>query len=137
MIVLTNEILNSVGKNKMYITNQPLDDIAGSVRMSTRLSWVCLLLAIVLLVGCAGNADDPMARRLAEMSNAELVSYHKGLTERLKDVQGKTVEEDRQGMISQEEPIAQMPYLFGGDGWTVEQKLKKVEKEMRRRNIPY
>ncbi len=105
--------------------------------MSVRLSWVFFFLATVLLVGCATNTDDPMARRLSEMSDGELVDCYKGLSDRLKDVQAKTVEEDRQGMISQEEPVAQMPYILGGEGWQLEQKLKKVRKEMARRNISY
>ena len=117
----------------MLLRNQPLDDIVPPVR----LSWVRFFLAMVLLAGCAASSDNPLERRLAEMSDAELVNYHKGLNDRLKDMQAKTVEEDRQGMISQEEPVAQMPYILGGEGWQLEQKLKKVRKEMARRNISY
>ena len=119
----------------MHKPIQPLDDTAGPFRLSVRVSWVCLLLAMVLLAGCATSSDDPMSHRLAEMSDAELVSYYKGLNDRLKDVQAKTVEEDRQGVIPQEEPVAKMPYFIGGEGWQLEQKLKKVKKEMARRNI--
>lgn len=90
-----------------------------------------------LLAGCATSHDDTMARRLARMSDDELVSYHEGLNERLKEMQSETVEADHQGTVQLEDPIAITPYIIGGEGWSLEQKLKKVRKELTRRGVRY
>lgn len=105
-----------------------------------RLSFLLvLLLATIccawLFDGCATTSPDPFEARLEAMSDDELVSYYRGINDRLKEIQAGTREADRQGTVLQNDHIAQMPYITGGEAYQLEQKRMKVSKAIARRKI--
>ena len=91
--------------------------------------------AAFMLAACATSRADALDARLAAMSNEDLVSYYQGVNDRLKAIQADTRETDRQGTVLQEEPIAIMPYVIGGEAWSLEQQCIKARREMTRRGI--
>lgn len=88
-----------------------------------------------MLMGCAPTSGESFESRLAAMSDDELISYYRGINDRLKAIQAGTREADRQGTFAQNDYIAKMPYIIGGEAWQLEQKQAKVKKELNRRNI--
>ena len=96
-----------------------------------------LILACIALVlaGCATSRSEPFEERLAAMSDAELVSYYQGINDRIKEIQAGTREDDHQSTVRQDDHLARMPYIAGGDAWRLEQKQAKVRKEMTRRGL--
>jgi len=93
-----------------------------------------VLLSIVL-AGCATSSPDPFEARLSAMTDDELVAYSQGINERLKEIQSTTREEDRTGIVRQDEPLAQQTYFIGGEAWDLEKKQAKAKKELNRRGI--
>jgi hypothetical protein len=93
------------------------------------------MLGIVAVIGCATTASDPMAARLAAMSDEELISYYHGINDRLKEIQQGTRDADRQGTVTEQDQLAKMPYIIGGEAWELEQKRERVSRELNRRNL--
>ena len=96
-----------------------------------------LMLACIalILVGCATSRSDPFEERLAAMSDAQLVSYYQGINDRIKEIQAGTREDDHQRTVRQDDQLAKMPYIAGGEAWRLEQQQAKVRKEMTRRGL--
>ena len=69
------------------------------------------------------------------MSDAELVSYYQGINDRIKEIQAGTREDAHQSTVRQDDHLARMPYIAGGEAWSLEQKRTKVHKEMDRRGL--
>lgn len=93
------------------------------------------LCSTLMLTGCTTAKPDPFEARLAAMSDEDLISYYRGINDRLKEIQAETRATDRQGAILQDDHIAQMPYIIGGEAWRLEQKRTKVNKALNRRHI--
>jgi len=89
----------------------------------------------LMLAGCATSSPDPFESRLASMNDEELIAYSQGINERLKEIQSGTREDDRTGIVRQDEPLAQQTYFFGGEAWDLETKRAKARKELNRRGL--
>jgi hypothetical protein len=94
-----------------------------------------IALALPMVTGCATTKPDPFETQLAAMSDAELISYYHGINDRLKEIQSGTREADRQGIIRQDDQIAKMPYIIGGEAWELARKRGKVRKMLDQRHI--
>lgn len=92
-------------------------------------------LAIAVFTGCATTDSDPLANRLAAMSDQDLISYYHGINDRIKAIQEGTREADRQGTVKEQDQLAKMPYIIGGEAWELERKRKRVQCELNRRNL--
>jgi hypothetical protein len=92
-------------------------------------------LVLPVFIGCATTDSDPMTARLATMSDEDLISYYHGINDRLKEIQRGTRDEDRQGTVTEEDPLARMPFIFGGQAWELEQKRERISRELNRRNL--
>lgn len=90
---------------------------------------------IMAFIGCATTDSDPMATRLATMSDDDLISYYHGVNDRLKEIQEGTREADRQGTVMEQDQLAKMPYIIGGEAWEMEKKRERIRRELNRRNL--
>ena len=88
-----------------------------------------------MLSGCATTQTDPLEARLAAMSDEELANYYHGINDRLKEIQAGTRQADRQGTVFQDDHIAKMPYIIGGEAYQLEQRRIKVSNALARRKI--
>lgn len=104
-----------------------------AAKRSVRL--LALAWAASIILGCATTAQDSLEVRLAAMPDKRLISYYHGINDRLKDIQAETRETDRQGPILEEDYLARMPYVVGGEAWELEQKREKASREMIRRGL--
>lgn len=95
---------------------------------------ILLGLAIPAFTGCASTPDNTDAR-LADMSDADLISYYHGINDRIKAIQQATREDDRQGTVLEQDPLAKMPYIIGGEAWELERKRERIRRELDRRNL--
>jgi hypothetical protein len=113
--------------------------VGGFSRQTFFTPFQFILLSTVLLsmvlAGCATSSPDPFETRLAAMTDAELIAYSQGINERMKEIQSGTREEDRTGIVRQDDPLAQQTYFFGGEAWDLEKKRAKARKEMNRRGL--
>lgn len=103
------------------------------------LTHIVLALAFGLVLpvffGCATTQNDPMTTRLATMSDEELISYYHGVNDRLKEIQEGMRDADRQGTVMEQDQLAKMPFIIGGEVWELEQKRERVEHELDRRKL--
>ncbi len=104
----------------------------GQPRFGRLLIIAC---SVLILTACATSRSDPLEVRLAAMSDADLVSYYEGINERIKAIQAGTRADDRQRTVLQQDHLARMPYITGGEAWRLEQKRTKVHKEMEQRGL--
>ena len=89
---------------------------------------------MVGFTGCASTPDKTDGR-LAAMSDAELISYYHGVNDRLRAIQQAAREDDRQGTIIEQDQLAKMPYIIGGEAWELERKRERIKRELDRRNL--
>ena len=87
------------------------------------------------LAGCATSTPEPLDERVAAMSDLQLISYYHGINDRLKDIQARTRETDRQGTILEKDHLARMPYVMGGEAWKLERQQERAHQELIRRNL--
>ena len=90
--------------------------------------------AVLVFTGCAGTPDRTDTR-LATMSDAELISYYHGISDRLKAIQQGTREDDRQGTVVEQDQLAKVPYIIGGEAWELERKRDRIKRELDRRHL--
>lgn len=69
------------------------------------------------------------------MTDDERVSYYRGINDWLKEIQAGTREADHRGTVFQDDHIAKMPYVIGGEAYDLERKLKKVSQALSRRKL--
>lgn len=89
----------------------------------------------IVFTGCAATPQDPLATRLASMSDAELLAYYQGTNDRLKAIQAGTRRAEDQGTITAEDHMAKMPFIIGGEAWELEQRRERIRRELTRRNL--
>lgn len=92
-------------------------------------------LVLQVFISCATTDRDPLATRLAAMSDEDLISYYYGINDRLREIQEGTREADRQGTVMVQDQLAKMPYIIGGEAWELEQKRERIKHELDRRNL--
>lgn len=97
--------------------------------------FLTLACTTFILAGCATGQGEPFEERLAAMSDAQLVSYYGGINDRIKEIQAGTRADDQRRAVRQDDHLARMPYIAGGEAWNLEQKQTKVYKEMMRRGL--
>ena len=101
------------------------------------LNGLILVLSLTILgfIGCATPSGETLDARLVAMSDEELISYYHGVNDRLKEIQEGMRDADRQGTVMEQDPLAKMPYIIGGEAWELEQKRKRIRCELNRRNL--
>ncbi len=96
---------------------------------------LALGLILSLFMGCATTSEETLQKRLKTMSDENLVSYYHGINDRLKVIQEGTREADRQGTVTEQDPLAMMPYIIGGEAWELERKRDLIRHELNCRNL--
>lgn len=90
---------------------------------------------VSIFIACATPSKTTMETRLAAMSDDDLISYYHGINDRLKAIQDRMRETDRQGTILEQDQLSKMPFIIGGEVWELEQRRECVRRELVRRKL--
>lgn len=104
---------------------------------------VLLLITILILSGSLSGCADSQymikkEKQIAHMTDAELVSYYQGITDRIKDIDNDF--RNTQGLMDppEQEPRNRFPepHYLGSDSYSLHQIRELVVQEMHKRNLP-
>ena len=105
-------------------------------KLSPFLLIVCLLsLSLFVIFACASSELTRFKKNIMKMSDAELLNYYYGITDRAKDIDNNIKREDRFNYDKNRHIISHQTYLIGGEAYGLMQKEKLLLEELKRRGI--
>lgn len=101
-----------------------------------RASALALLCLFLLSASSCSARNDKLKKRLAKMTDMELLSYYRGINDRIRDLDGEFKREpERQNQYPDRENWLPQPTAIGGPIYELEKTRKQVLKEMESRGL--
>ncbi len=95
---------------------------------------VCLFCSF-FFISCASSKTNKFHTKIQKMSNNELLNYYNGINDRIKDISSEIEREKSPDQTDQEQVVSNMPFLIGGEGYSLNQKRKMILKELNIRGV--
>ena len=95
----------------------------------------CLLVTIALLTGCVSKDTIRFQEKVYKMSDAELLTFYRGINERMKDIDHEIDSQDHLYHFDDKHWVYSTPYSPGREGYRLMEQRKMIEAEMRKRNL--
>ena len=86
-------------------------------------------------ISCASSKSNKFHSKIQGMSDHDLLNYYHGINDRIKDIDNGIKREERQEQTEHERVVSNMPFLFGGEGYTLIQMRNMILKELNIRNL--
>ena len=86
-------------------------------------------------IGCAGSKSEQFRAKIQRMSDAELVSYYRGINERAKDIGNDMTMQEHAYSYDPKHNVYSTPFSPGREGYRLIQESRMIKEELNRRNI--
>lgn len=100
-----------------------------------KIAFTLIILSTLFMLNCPSTEMIRFENSLKNMSNAELLSCHRGINERIKDINYNISRKDRPSYGEHQNDIPHQTHIVGGEAYGLMQKEKMVLKEMKKRNL--
>ena len=114
---------------------QSSNTFSGQSRNIIVLTLGCLVVTMALLAGCVSKDTIRFQEKVYKMSDAELLTFHRGINERMKDIDHEMSSQDHLYHYDDKHWVYSTPYSPGREGYRLMEQRRMIEAEMKRRNL--
>ena len=86
-------------------------------------------------ISCTSSKSNKFHNEIQRMSDYDLLNYYHGINDRIKDIDSDIKRQENPNQSEQKQLISNIPFLIGGEGYSLIQKRKMILRELNIRNL--